>query len=342
MRRQHWERGSWVSSVLVLFVTCVGVAHQMGLIKLPSAEGTPPPPLETASLGPASRRPVPAAAPQPAVVAPVPVASAPKADVAKAKPADTARPVLSPKTWTNSLGMTFVRIEPGKFVMGSTKGSDEKPPHTVKITRPYSLGAHEVTQRHYQAVMGVNPSRFKGSDGLPVEQVSWLDAVTFCNKFSEKEGRAPCYRINGEEVTVVEGDGYRLPTEAEWEYACRAGSTIRYPFGDNEAELGEYAWFSGNSTSQTHPVGQKRPNRWGLYDMLGNVWEWCQDGYDAGYYATSPPVDPPGPSGATSRVFRGGGWNSPPADCRPACRNRGAPVNRSTDLGFRLAAVRSE
>jgi formylglycine-generating enzyme required for sulfatase activity len=260
----------------------------------------------------------------------------------KSKPSDTARPDPSLKTWANSLGMKFVRIEPGKFIMGSTENADEKPYHLVEIARPFSLGDREVTQRQYMDVMGVNPSYFKGSDDLPVEMVSWLDAVTFCTKLSEKEGRTPCYRINGEEVTVVDGNGYRLPTEAEWEYACRAGSTTRYPFGDNESDLGESAWFDGNADRKTHPVGQKRPNRWGLYDMLGNVWEWCQDGYDAGYYAKSPTTDPPGPSGASTRVTRGGSWIYDPANCRPAFRFRGAPEARDRDLGFRLAAVRAE
>jgi formylglycine-generating enzyme required for sulfatase activity/serine/threonine protein kinase len=268
-----------------------------------------------------------------------PAGKPPAPATARAKPADTARPDPSLKTWTNSLGMKFVRIEPGKFGMGSTEKAEEQPPHLVEITRPFSLGDREVTQRQYQAVMGVNPSQFKGSDDLPVEKVSWLDAVTFCNKLGAKEGRTPCYRIDGKEVTVVAGNGYRLPTEAEWEYACRAGSTTRFPFGDNEAELGESAWYQWNAEGKTHPAGQKRPNRWGLYDMLGNVWEWCQDGYDAGYYATSIPADPPGPSGASSRVVRGGSWYGPPARCRPAFRRRGAPGSRSHDLGFRLAAA---
>jgi formylglycine-generating enzyme required for sulfatase activity len=355
MRWQNWKRAVWVAGALVLFVTCVGVGYQMGLIKIPSAEGTPPAPRETARPDPASIRIPPtvsppssnsmAPAPPPAVVAPEPKAAAPKAIVATANPADIARPGPSLRTWTNSLGMKFVRIEPGKFSMGSTDFDNEKPRHLVEITRPFSLGDREVTQRQYLEVMGVNPSRFKGSDDLPVEQVSWLDAVTFCNKLSAKEGRTPCYRINGEQVTVIAGNGYRLPTEAEWEYACRAGSTTRYPFGDNEADLGEFAWFDGNAERKTHPVGQRRPNRWGLYDMLGNVWEWCQDGYDAGYYAVSPRAAPPGPSGASSRVFRGGGWYGYPAVGHTAYRRRSAPEFpkfRNDCLGFRLAAVRSE
>jgi formylglycine-generating enzyme required for sulfatase activity len=145
--------------------------------------------------------------------------------------------------WINSIRMTFVPIEPGKFTMGSTGlVEEEKPPHLVEITRPFSLGQHEVTQGQYRAVMGVNPSYFEGSDDLPVENVSWLDAVTFCNKLSEKEGRAPFYRIYGEKITVVEGNGYRLPTEAEWEYACRAGSTTQYLLGDDKARAYASQW----------------------------------------------------------------------------------------------------
>ena len=213
------------------------------------------------------------------------------------------------------------------------------PPIRCGSVRPFYLGIHEVTQGQYQAVMGDNPSHFKGSDDLPVENVSWLDAVTFCNKLSEREKRTPFYRIDGTEVTLVGGNGYRLPTEAEWEYACRAKSTTLYPFGDDASKLGEHAWYAGNSESKTHPVGQKLPNAWGLYDMLGNVWEWCADGYDEKYYASSPPADPPGAPGASHRVIRGGGWGNYPGCCRPADRVGCTPGYRSNDLGFRVAAV---
>ena len=209
-----------------------------------------------------------------------------------------------------------------------------------------------VTQGQYQAVRGNNPSQFKGSDNLPVESVSWLDAVEFCNRLNEREKRTPFYRINGKEVTILGGDGYRLPTEAEWEYACRAGSSTLYPFGDNARFLGEYAWYHENSENKTHPVGQKSPNAWGLHDMLGNVWEWCADWYEAKYYASSPPADPPGASGASNRVIRGGccsprfcrlgrGFFNFPRNCRSAGRFWLAPGFRRDYVGFRLALGQS-
>jgi serine/threonine protein kinase/formylglycine-generating enzyme required for sulfatase activity len=244
------------------------------------------------------------------------------------------------ETLKNSIGMTFVRIEPGTFTMGSNGGDpDEKPPHLVRITKPFLLGAHEVTVRQYQAVISVNPSQFKGSDDLPVERVTWFDAVRFCNQFSAREQRNPYYLINGEAVTILGGIGYRLPTEAEWEYACRAGSASRYPFSNDETDLNEYAWFNMNSGKKTHPVGQKRPNRWGLFDMLGNVMEWCQDGYADDYYRKSSPDDPPGPAEVRSRVVRGGAWYSPSWWCTPTDRCGDAPGELLPhNPGFRVAA----
>ncbi len=230
------------------------------------------------------------------------------------------------KELTNSIGMTLTLILSGEFLMGSDesdpdafdnefldKAAGKKQKHRVRISRPFYLGVTEVTQGQYQAVMGENPSTFKGSDDLPVEKVSWLDAVKFCNKLSEREGRKPYYRIAGDTVTIAGGNGYRLPTEAEWEYACRAGRSTRYPSGDDENGLGEYAWYEKNSDSKTHPVGQKKRNEWGLYDMLGNVWEWCWDGYTADYYKQSPVDDPPGAAQAALRVIRGGSWFYAPA-----------------------------
>jgi len=273
-----------------------------------------------------------------------------------------ARPKASPsppaKIVTNSLGMALVRIDPGSFPMGSSKDQidrlmrefpdskrewfeNEQPQHAVEITRAFYLGAHQVTLGQYGPVTGINPCRFKGSEDLPVESVSWFDAVAFCNKLSEREKRTPFYRINGTEVNVLGGDGYRLPTEAEWEYACRAGSATIYPFGDDASALGEFAWYDKNSENKTHPVGQKSPNGWGLHDMLGNVWEWCADWYEAKYYASSPPADPPGASGASHRVIRGGGWRYQPVYCRSAGRGGYEPADRSIYLGFRLAVGES-
>jgi len=217
----------------------------------------------------------------------------------------------------------MVLIQPGEFTMGSSDGYDsEKPPHTVKITKPFYLSVTEVTQGQYERVMGTNPSRFKGDPRRPVENVSWQEAVEFCRKLSEQEGRT-----------------YRLPTEAEWEYACRAGSKTKWSFGDDESAVGDYAWYDDNSGSTTHPVGEKKPNAWGLYDMHGNVWEWCSDGY--GEYEAGVVSDPTGTESASARVGRGGGWRYSAAGCRSAYRLRYSPSVRSDALGFRLAAVQS-
>ncbi|MGE3818635.1 MAG: formylglycine-generating enzyme family protein [Isosphaeraceae bacterium] len=242
---------------------------------------------------------------------------------------------------TNTVGMTLVAIAPGEFTMGSEENDDEKPPHRVRITKPFLLAAHPVTQGQYRAVTGQNPSHFKGSDDFPVESVSWHDAVAFCNTLSEKEKRTPCYGINGTTVIRIPGNGYRLPTEAEWEYACRAGTSTRFFFGDDESELCEYAWYDGNASGQTQPVGHRKPNGWGLYDMLGNVWEWCWDWYDDKYYAKSPRDDPAGPSSASHLVIRGGSWRYEPTFCRPASRGRFEPVLRAGILGFRVATVQA-
>ena len=246
---------------------------------------------------------------------------------------------------TRTAGIKLKRIPAGEFLMGSSKADDpdaeydEQPRHRVRITRPFYLGVTEVTQGQYRAVTGQAPSNFNGSDDLPVETVSWNDAIQFCNTLSEREGLKPYYQFGGGAQSG--GEGYRLPTEAEWEYACRAGNPARYSFGDNTASLDEYAWYDGNSSTKTHPVGQKRPNAFGLYDMHGNVYEWCWDEYDAKYYAQSPVDDPRGPSGASVRVIRGGGWSSSPRFARSAYRSGDTPVYRYYDLGFRLARVQS-
>ncbi len=183
---------------------------------------------------------------------------------------------------------------------------DEKPQHRVRISRPFYLGLYEVTQAQYKAVMGVNPSSFSSTGRLkssvagrstdlhPVETVCWLDAVRFCNKLSTMDGVRPFYELDGDAVRVPErsGAGYRLPTEAEWEYACRARTKTRWSFGDGDASATEFGWFDGTSDNRTHPVGEKRPNGFGLFDMHGNVREWCWDSFDVMYYGKSTMVDP--------------------------------------------------
>lgn len=264
-------------------------------------------------------------------------------------PADTvdivvpaARRVLSPST-----GMPFVRVEPGEFWMGSHEGvgyeHEREPRHLVRISRPFQLGVTPVTEGEYRKLI---PGPISGSEHHPIVEVSWFDAVKYCNVMSEAEGRELYYAISpdGETVGVPNrlGVGYRLPTEAEWEYACRAGSEGRWCFGDDESQLGEFAWYSENSGSQLKPVGGKSANAWGLKDMHGLVWEWCWDPFD-GYPRGDPNValeDPTGPAeGAAIRVVRGGSWFSGARNCRSASRIAYRPANEDGDLGFRLAAV---
>jgi len=221
--------------------------------------------------------------------------------------------------------MELVHIKPGVFTMGGDMDSKygwvgvEKPKHEVAITRGFYLGKYEVTQAQYEAVMGGNPSSWKEAN-RPVEQVSWTDAAEFCRRASEKTRR---------EV--------RLPTEAEWEYACRAGTTTDWSHGNDSATLGEYAWYLANADRQTHPVGEKKPNAWGLYDMHGNVWEWVADWYSAGYYASSPREDPPGPAGGDNRLLRGGGWYLDGSFARSASRRNWLLSDRHSDMGLRAA-----
>ena len=238
-------------------------------------------------------------------------------------PASPVSGVGRPATLRNSLGMELVLIPAGTFRIGSKQGDDdERPVHEVRLTQPFYLGVTEVTNAQWKAVMGEVPSHWQDDD-RPVERVSWNDAVAFCRKLSA----LPAERAAGRE--------YRLPTEAEWEYACRAGSKTAYSFGDDEWSLGEHGWFDGNSDGQTHPVARKKPNAWGLHDMHGNVWEWCSDWY--GEYPAGATTDPAGPAGGSSRVFRGGCWLSTAGGCRSACRVRCVPGSRASDLGFRLA-----
>jgi formylglycine-generating enzyme required for sulfatase activity len=232
-------------------------------------------------------------------------------------------PLPTVKTKT---GVEMVLIPAGSFEMGSRHGrEDERPVHTVRIDS-FLMDRTEVTQAEYEKLGKIeafaNPSHFKGPD-LPVEQVTWPQAAHFCNARSRLEGLRPCYNEKTAACDFT-ADGYRLPTEAEWEYACRAGTTTDYSFGSEPRQLGDFAWFADNAGKQTHPVGQKRANPWGLFDMHGNVAEWCQDVYDKGYYGASPAKNPRGPAGGLADgpqyVLRGGSWKSPADALRSAYR----------------------
>jgi formylglycine-generating enzyme required for sulfatase activity len=243
-------------------------------------------------------------------------------------------PKQSPKELAVDLGggvkLELVLIPAGEFLMGSLDSDKdafpfEKPQHRVRITKPFCLGKYLVTQEQWQTVMGSNPSCFKSSPKNPVEKVSWEDCQAFLGKLNAKVGP---------------GAGkFQLPSDAQWEYACRAGSKTKYCFGDDESKLREYAWYGENAHYQTHPVGEKKPNAWGLYDMHGNVWEWCQDWWKDGYYKESPVDDPTGAATGTLRVARGGCWINPAWSCRSADRDSDEPGIRIIYLGFRVARV---
>lgn len=229
------------------------------------------------------------------------------------------------KNYTNSIGMEFVLIPAGSFMMGCDRNFEncsdsETPQHRVSIPKPFYLGKYEVTQAEWVAVMGSNPSKFKRETN-PVENVSWNDAQEFVRRLNSREGT----------------NKYRLPTEAEWEYAARAGSTTAYSFGYDARQLGNYAWYLDNSSESSHSVGQLQPNQWGLYDMHGNAWEWVQDWYGECYYANSSGTDPKGPGSGEYRVLRGGSWFSFARICRSADRNYGRQDDRGDGNGLRLA-----
>jgi formylglycine-generating enzyme required for sulfatase activity/serine/threonine protein kinase len=260
----------------------------------------------------------------------------------------------------NSIGMKLAPIPPGKFTMGSPekepgREAHEGPRHEVAITKPFYMGVHEVTVGQFRLFVtetkyqtdaekagegsyALSPMgewkndpqanwqspRFEQADDHPVVCVSWNDAKAYCEWLSRKEGKS-----------------YTLPTEAQWEYCCRAGSQTKFGFGDNDEELAEYAWFISNSEKRTHPVGEKKASAWGLYDMHGNAWEWTADRYAADYYTNSPKEDPPGPAVGESRVLRGVGWNDFVPSCRTAYRHGdAAPSSRTSYVGFRVALLR--
>ncbi|MEF2644124.1 MAG: SUMF1/EgtB/PvdO family nonheme iron enzyme, partial [Paramuribaculum sp.] len=237
------------------------------------------------------------------------------------KPAPRPAPTPTPAPKPKLPEIEMIRVEGGSFSMGSDDsdaGSDEKPVHSVSVSS-FSIGKYEVTQKLWKAVMGSNPSHFKG-DNLPVENVSWDDVQTFIRKLNQKTGKH-----------------YRLPTEAEWEFAARGGNRSRGYKYSGSNDIGSVAWYDDNSNRKTHPVGKKSPNELGIYDMSGNVYEWCQDWYDGKYYSSSPYSNPKGPSTGSYRVFRGGGWYSCAGACRVSYRFSYSPDDHYDNLGFRLA-----
>jgi formylglycine-generating enzyme required for sulfatase activity len=244
-------------------------------------------------------------------------------------------PLSFTETLPSNIKLEMVKIPAGSFLMGTEEAEVirlckeyetdwckcEMPQHRVNLQEFY-LGKYPVTQEQYQAIMGSNPSYFKDNSKNPVENVSWEDAQAFCQKLNDKTEKK-----------------YRLPSEAEWEYACKSGTQTRYYFGDNEKLLGEYVWYDANSGNKTHPVGQKKPNNWGLYDMSGNVWEWCEDGWHKNYENA--------PKNGSSwnendyqtslKLLRGGSWNNNSRYCRSARRNGDYAGSRVSNNGFRLA-----
>jgi formylglycine-generating enzyme required for sulfatase activity len=264
----------------------------------------------------------------------------------------------------NSLGMKLRLIPPGEFMMGSPQAEidelvkstseprwqdafrGEGPRHLLQLTKAIYLSNCEVTQQQYLELMGANPSHFSldapgedvvrnlNTDQHPVENVSWFDAIDFCNKLSEKEERLPYYLHDGEVVRILGGIGYRLPTEAEWEFACRAGTTTRWSFGDDETTLAKHGWFRSNASSRTHQVGGLRTNHFGLFDIYGNVWEWCWDWH--GSYDAGAARDPIGPATGSGRVVHGGAFTRSASECRSASRPGHPPSSRFVATGIRV------
>ena len=257
---------------------------------------------------------------------------------------DDSNPVEPEKQVT----IPMVLIPAGTFQMGNTGAClewtpDETLVQTVTISREFYMSKYEVTQKQYQSVMDTNPSYFKG-ENLPVETVSWYESVAFCNALSQLEGLTPCYTINGTNVTCNwEANGYRLPTEAEWEYACKAGTSTDFYNGSLsnpycqplDMNLDNIGWYGGNSGGKSQAVGQKQPNKFGLYDMSGNIHEWCWDWYYVRYSSTAV-TDPTGPASGSYRVRRGGNWEAYSYYCQSAYRLHFAPNYRNNFSGFRI------
>lgn len=237
-----------------------------------------------------------------------------------------------------STGAKMVRLPGGEFVMGDAKGVVDETPHTVLVDT-FLVDTHLVTQDHFKRITGENIARWKGPRN-PVEQVRWSDAARYCNARSTAEGLQPCYDLSTW-TCDFEATGYRLPTEAEWEYACRAETSTRWFFGDDPAKLKSFAWFEDNSGGRPRPVGQKLPNPWGLYDMYGDVWEWCHDYYAVDYYEESLAKNPRGPESGDTRVLRGGCFDSQKDECRSSYRYNEDPGYSDICFGYDIYGFRS-
>jgi len=242
-----------------------------------------------------------------------------------------------PELIKTKTGIEMVKIPAGWFKMGNDNGAaDEKPAHKVWIGA-FWMDRYEVVQEQFRIYQLPDPSHFKNPKN-PLEQINWTDAALYCNERSRAEGLEPCYDEETWQCNFS-ANGFRLPTEAEWEYACRAGTVTKYSFGDDVRKLKNYAWFFEKSSGKTHPVGQKKPNPWGLYDMHGNVAEWCNDFYSQSTYKQSPDKDPIGPAEGKERVIRGGAWNSSADSCRSSYRASDPSINdtclASDTIGFR-------
>ena len=233
---------------------------------------------------------------------------------------------------TEIQGIKLISIPDGRFRMGANYDSDEHPIHKVTVSS-FEMSIFSITQGNYKSIIGANPSHFKGNDNLPVEQVTWWDAVKYCIALSVKAGLQPCYNETTGYCDFTKS-GFRLPSEAEWEYACRAGTTTAYNLGNFESDLSSAGWYSSNSFLSTHSVGGKIPNAWGIYDMHGNLWEWCNDWF--GDYSSGNATNPMGAKYGAYRILRGGSWSTLPYYCRSTYRDYSTPTMKDKYIGFRV------
>jgi formylglycine-generating enzyme required for sulfatase activity len=233
-------------------------------------------------------------------------------------------------------GIEMVLLPAGRFTMGD-KNEIDAPPHEVALSA-FHMDKYLVTQEQYRKIIGKSPARWKG-DQNPVEQVCWSDAANFCNARSRQEGLEPCYDLETSQCNF-DANGYRLPTEAEWEYACRAGTQTSYFFGNSPSKLSDYAWFDKNSGGHPQPVGLKRPNPWGLYDICGDIWQWCNDFYQVDYYEQAPLENPRGPETGDTRVVRGGSWKFSDDNCRSGYRYNESPGRADVCFGYDVYGFR--